>query len=120
MKTGENIYEHIGTPAYLAPEIIKENGYQGFQADVWSLGVLSYIALTGEVPFKGNSIKQLNEEILTKKLRIRDYPFEEKFKRVLQGMLRKKPKQRITVNEVAEILDISFEGHLGMRIGSHD
>ena len=45
------VYEHIGTPAYLAPEIIKEKGYNGFGADVWSLGVMTYIALTGEVPF---------------------------------------------------------------------
>lgn len=41
------IYEHIGTPVYLAPEIISEEGYQGFSADIWSLAVTSYIVLTG-------------------------------------------------------------------------
>jgi len=51
MKKNEKIFEHIGTPAYLAPEIIKEKGYEGFSADIWSLGILSFIALTGEVPF---------------------------------------------------------------------
>lgn len=51
MKKNEKIFEHIGTPAYLAPEIIKEKGYEGFAADIWSLGILSFIALTGEVPF---------------------------------------------------------------------
>ena len=30
MKKDEIIKEHIGTPAYLAPEIIKEEGYNNF------------------------------------------------------------------------------------------
>lgn len=62
------ITEHIGTPAYLAPEIIKEEGYKNFQADIWSLGVMSFIALTGTVPFKGDDIDELNQCILNKEL----------------------------------------------------
>lgn len=53
------IYEHIGTPAYLAPEIILEKGYSGFKADIWSLGVTTFIALTGQVPFKGDKLEEL-------------------------------------------------------------
>ncbi len=34
MKSNRIIFEHIGTPAYLAPEIVIEKGYTGFQADV--------------------------------------------------------------------------------------
>lgn len=49
----EVIYEYLGTPAYLAPEIIKEEGYSGYGADVWSLGIMSFISMTGFVPFKG-------------------------------------------------------------------
>ena len=56
MKKKQLIYEHIGTPAYLAPEIISENGYSEYKADVWSLGILAFIALTGMVPFKGETI----------------------------------------------------------------
>lgn len=57
-------YEHIGTPAYLAPEIIKESGYKNYQSDIWSLGIMSFIAMTGMVPFKGNDIETLNHNIL--------------------------------------------------------
>ena len=39
------IKEQCGTPAYLAPEIIIDAGYEGYYADVWSLGVLLYAML---------------------------------------------------------------------------
>jgi serine/threonine protein kinase len=47
MDKDKTIFEHIGTPVYLAPEIISEEGYSGFSADIWSLAVTSYIVLTG-------------------------------------------------------------------------
>lgn len=56
-------FEHIGTPVYLAPEIISDQGYKGFGADIWSLAVTSYIALMGEVPFRGNTLEELKQNI---------------------------------------------------------
>jgi serine/threonine protein kinase len=32
-------------PAYIAPEIIADEGYEGFFADLWSLGVVLYAML---------------------------------------------------------------------------
>lgn len=40
-----------GTPEYAAPEIFK--GKYSLQCDMWSLGVLTFIMLTGNMPFKG-------------------------------------------------------------------
>jgi MAP/microtubule affinity-regulating kinase len=50
------IVEQCGTPAYIAPEIIEDKGYRGYYSDLWSLGVLLYTILTGNVPFRGNSL----------------------------------------------------------------
>lgn len=39
----------VGTPAYLAPEVIKNKGYNR-SLDMWAAGVVAYVALSGEFP----------------------------------------------------------------------
>jgi len=38
IKENEMILEKSGTPAYIAPEVLNEEGYSGFASDYWSLG----------------------------------------------------------------------------------
>jgi len=57
------IKEQCGTPAYIAPEIISDQGYKGYTADHWSLGVLLYAMLNGTVPFKASNMKDLHKLI---------------------------------------------------------
>jgi len=40
----------IGTPHYMAPEVMQGKGYS-FEADYWSLGVLFYELICGRLPF---------------------------------------------------------------------
>ena len=54
------MFEQSGTPAYIAPEIIRDKGYKGFKADLWSAGVVLFAMLYGTVPFKANNMKDLH------------------------------------------------------------
>ena len=58
---------YCGTPVYLAPEMIKENGHDE-HLDIWCIGVLLFELLTGNVPFKGKDIDSLNNNILSLKI----------------------------------------------------
>lgn len=52
--------EQCGTPAYMAPEIMNEDGYEAFYPDFWSLGVLLYTMILGTVPFKASNMEELH------------------------------------------------------------
>lgn len=54
--------DHVGTPAFMAPEIHQKKSYVGWAADIWSLGVLLYTIVTGAVPFR---LASSNEELVS-------------------------------------------------------
>ncbi|CAG9326659.1 unnamed protein product [Blepharisma stoltei] len=53
-----------GTPSYMAPEIIARRGYQAASADIWALGVLLYVLLCGNYPFRGKTDQEVYKNIL--------------------------------------------------------
>ncbi|CAD5215566.1 unnamed protein product [Bursaphelenchus okinawaensis] len=52
------LYRVCGTPTYVAPEVISEQGY-GIEVDIWSLGVVLHIMLIGFAPFRAPKRSQL-------------------------------------------------------------
>ena len=59
----------MGTPHYMAPEVILGKGYR-FSCDLWSLGILLYEFLWGQVPFAENveDVYKIYEDVLKAKL----------------------------------------------------
>lgn len=53
----------LGTPEYMAPELLMMNEYCS-KVDVWSLGVITYMLLSGQKPYIGSSIDELKEMIV--------------------------------------------------------
>lgn len=62
LSEGKTLDEFLGTPYFLAPEIIKKEKY-GTKCDIWSLGVVIFLLLTGEMPFEGKTTEELFSKI---------------------------------------------------------
>jgi serine/threonine protein kinase len=93
---GEVMREQCGTPAYIAPEIIRDRGYSGFKADLWSAGVVLYAMLYGTVPFKANNMQDLHKLILQAKYNLKD-DITEGAKNILRSLLEPDPAKRLTI-----------------------
>ena len=58
----------FGTSYYVAPEVIE--GTYSEKCDIWSVGVILFILLSGEPPFNGNT-----DEEIVEKIKIGEYEF---------------------------------------------
>jgi len=99
IKNNDVMVEQCGTPAYIAPEILLNRGYEGFGVDIWSAGVVLYAMLSGTVPFKGNNIKDLHDLIIKGEYT----PVKEISKEathLLKCILEVDPKKRITTKDI--------------------
>lgn len=95
------LHTTCGTPNYVAPEVINENGYDGAAADVWSCGIILYVLLAGFLPFD-----EYNTMELYKKIEEADFTFPSWFpegaKNLVMRILVANPKARMTMSEVIE------------------
>lgn len=104
VNTGEDICDIIGTPDYVAPEVLSYEPL-GLYTDMWSLGVLTYVMLTAYSPFCG---KTQNETFLNISQVNLDFP-DNLFSHISQEaqdfickLLVKEPSERLTAKQCLE------------------
>ncbi|KER23126.1 hypothetical protein T265_08934 [Opisthorchis viverrini] len=97
----QTFQDMAGTPEFCAPEIVNYDPIT-FATDMWAIGVITYILLTGISPFAGDSQIETFQNILDC---IVDYQREEirdttdLAKDFIRKLLMKNPRKRFTVNE---------------------
>lgn len=87
-----------GSPAYVSPEIIKEQPYTA-AADVWSAGILLYAMVVGALPFNADSVPLMLQQICTVNPVIPN-GLSADLRNLLRRLLVKDPKGRIRLNEI--------------------
>ena len=107
---GPNQYcnEGYGTPGYAAPEVISRNNYS-YEADVWSIGVISYFLFTGKLPFDysrpGCAEKDLIENTLLDNVKF-DSNFTRKYSTLamifIKDLMNKNTFERPNIREVLQ------------------
>ena len=103
----------VGTPAYLAPEVISAGEgarYDGAAADLWSLGVLLYVMVCGAYPFRRRDDDSMRPpqrmDVLLRRIQAVDYIFpkdlklSEGVKGLIGRLLVREPEKRATLEEV--------------------
>jgi calcium/calmodulin-dependent protein kinase I len=101
---GKLVTQGAGTPEYSAPEVVSGQPHD-FPCDMWSLGVILYVMLSGVPPFYGNS----DQEIITR-VKQGTYIFPKRqFAKVSEGakdlirnLLVVDPSTRFTISQVKE------------------
>jgi cGMP-dependent protein kinase len=111
----------IGTPQYLAPEVILGKGYS-LTADLWSLGIITFELGTGKVPFGENEQDpyKIYEQILESDVEypqiLKAYP---KIKLFCVHLLNKNPAQRGTAESIKidkVFAGFNWEGLIGKHL----
>eukprot|EP00164_Ancoracysta_twista_P002971 GFYU01003958.1.p1 GENE.GFYU01003958.1~~GFYU01003958.1.p1 ORF type:complete len:854 (-),score=245.74 GFYU01003958.1:112-2673(-) len=94
----------VGTPDYLAPEILLGTGH-GVAADWWSLGVILFEFLTGIPPFNDDSPEAIFDNILNRIIPWPDIPDEmsEEAADLVDKLLTLDPKKRLGANGAEEV-----------------
>lgn len=99
IKQGEVIYDQCGTPAYIAPEILRNEGFQGFSADIWSAGIVLYAMVQGRVPFFTKEVQDLYL-LITKNPYTPLQDVSKELEDLVAKLLEKDPSKRITTEQI--------------------
>ncbi|PON89026.1 Calcium/calmodulin-dependent/calcium-dependent protein kinase [Trema orientale] len=88
-----------GTPNYVAPEVLGNQGYDGAAADVWSCGVILYVVMAGYLPFDETDLPTLYKKINAAEFSC-PYWFSHGAKSLIHKILDPNPKTRIRIEGI--------------------
>eukprot|EP00092_Neocalanus_flemingeri_P097980 GFUD01124927.1.p1 GENE.GFUD01124927.1~~GFUD01124927.1.p1 ORF type:complete len:980 (-),score=158.40 GFUD01124927.1:484-3423(-) len=89
-----------GSPPYAAPELFEGKQYDGPKADIWSLGVILYVLVSGSLPFDGQTLQDLRSRVVSCQYRI---PFflSQECEHLIRGLLVMDPSRRLSLEQIS-------------------
>lgn len=100
-KPGERFKDLVGSPYYVAPEVLRKN--YSHEADMWSLGVILYILLSGLPPFWGDTEEQIFKMVLRGHIDFKTDPWpkiSDAAKDCVKRLLQQDVSQRATAQDI--------------------
>ncbi|KAK0133395.1 Serine/threonine-protein kinase NIM1 [Merluccius polli] len=88
-----------GSPPYAAPELFRDECYQGPPVDVWAMGVLLFFMVTGSMPFRADTLGKLRHCILDGSYAVPPW-VPGPCQRIIKGMLKPLPQERHAVDQM--------------------
>jgi len=109
---GSLVSQALGTPHYASPEQFRQGGRIDNRADIYSLGVILYQMLTGELPFNASSVHEMIRQHLTEQppsVRTLRPEIPEAVEQLVSRMLAKEPIMRPgSASEVSDSLELAL------------
>jgi len=96
----ESMTRQCGTPLFVAPEVLLKNPY-GMESDMWSVGCVAFLLLSGDVPFAGETQKDLFRAIVAGKYVLNEYWTEvsDEGKQFVSDLLQVDPTKRLRAKD---------------------
>lgn len=91
--TRQKTFSVCGTPEYMSPEILNEQGHDE-GVDWWALGILLFELASGKPPFSSKNLDKIAEEIKFEELPMKSY-FSKELVSLLTGLTNKNPAKRL-------------------------
>lgn len=101
LEQGQEYRSTSGTPQYIAPEVIKFEPLNT-AADMWSIGVITYILLSGLSPFQGHTDEETLKNVVELQYEFDEGPFQttsDMAKDFIDKLLMQSPGDRMTADE---------------------
>ncbi len=92
-------YDEVGTARYTAPEILEGDGYNE-TIDIWGIGIIFFMLLTGDYPFDGSKRKSIFKRIMNKTIHYDLYNLSKSEIHLLKKILCKDPEYRIELKDI--------------------
>ncbi|KAG5249789.1 CBL-interacting serine/threonine-protein kinase [Salix suchowensis] len=93
------LHTQCGTPAYVAPEVLRKKGYDGAKADTWSCGVILFVLLSGHLPFRNENPMRMYVKILKAEYKFPPW-ISRDAERLISKLLVVDPEKRIAIPEI--------------------